>query len=781
MHSLLKRQLKRLQLSPDEQPSPEEWAEFLANVEKAYAEADKDRYLLERSLSLSSEEMQTVYRELHEQSTSQIAAERDLLQTVIKGMGEGLCALDETGKLIFMNDAARALLRCDEAELKEYSYSVLALCDSLRDLAAPAGIQPTNLARLRAGTQIYEAESRCYRPDGSHFPASYRINPIMRGRQLTGAVLLFRDTSAELQIKRSLAQRNLVLEQINTMAREMASTLDTQAIINTAVRTLAEILDVTSAYIGNWHAADNSVTVVAEYYTEHASAVERQSDLGAVYQLEYDLGIDKNWMTEAPQFFVSHVNDINMSTQERNHLLSYGAKSVLEVVLRVKGRPLGILELWESRRHRDFTQEEVDLALGLSQQIALAIDNARLYEDALQQIEERRQAQNALVRSERRYRLLAELIPDPVIVIASTRKESYVNPAFEALFGWQVQEIMRNPTCFIPFAEMSQFVNEWQEIDPQRSYLKYDATRFTRDGKVLEVEVSSVRYRSARGYDMVISVLRDITERNAAAAALAEARDAAESANRAKSTFLANMSHELRTPLTAIIGYSELLQELSARDGFSKYASRLKKIEVSAHQLLSIISGVLDLSKIEAGRMELFQETFDLHDVIAQVLDIAETLIAQQDNKLTLAIDPEIGQIHADSSKVRQILLNLLSNAAKFTRNGNISLTARMERRDDAGLGAYWLVIEVADDGIGMSSARMESLFEPFIQADASTTKQYGGTGLGLSISRSFAQMMQGTLTAQSEPDQGSIFTLTLPQPKWEPATAPPITQSEGS
>ena len=224
MHSLLKRQLKRLQLSPDEQPSPEEWAEFLANVEKAYAEADKDRYLLERSLSLSSEEMQTVYRELHEQSASQIAAERDLLQTVIKGMGEGLCALDETGKLIFMNDAARALLRCDEAELKEYSYSVLALCDSLRDLGAPAGIQPTNLARLRAGTQIYEAESRCYRPDGSHFPASYRINPIMRGRQLTGAVLLFRDTSAELQIKRSLAQRNLVLEQINTMAREMAST-----------------------------------------------------------------------------------------------------------------------------------------------------------------------------------------------------------------------------------------------------------------------------------------------------------------------------------------------------------------------------------------------------------------------------------------------------------------------------------------------------------------------------------------------------------------------------
>ena len=197
------------------------------------------------------------------------------------------------------------------------------------------------MAQLRAGTQIYEAESHCYRPDGSHFPASYRLNPIMSNHKQTGTILLFRDTSAELQIKHSLAQRNLVLEQINALAREMSSTLDTQAIIKTPVRTLAELLDVTSVYIGNWNKVDNSVTVVAEYYTDQAADAERISDLGEVYRLEYDLGVEKNWMAEAPQFFVSHVDDEKMSPQERRHLLNYGAKSVLEVVLRVKGKLAG--------------------------------------------------------------------------------------------------------------------------------------------------------------------------------------------------------------------------------------------------------------------------------------------------------------------------------------------------------------------------------------------------------------------------------------------------------
>ena len=139
MHSLLKRQLRRLQLTPDTRPSQTEWAEFLASVDKAYQEADRDRYLLERSLTLSSTEMQAIYQELREQSATQIAVERDLLQTVIKGMGEGLCALDENGRLIFMNDAARSLLACSDEELKQYPNSVLALCASVRDLSQPAG------------------------------------------------------------------------------------------------------------------------------------------------------------------------------------------------------------------------------------------------------------------------------------------------------------------------------------------------------------------------------------------------------------------------------------------------------------------------------------------------------------------------------------------------------------------------------------------------------------------------------------------------------------------
>ena len=236
-------------------------------------------------------------------------------------------------------------------------------------------------------------------------------------------------------------------------------------------------------------------------------------------------------------------------------------------------------------------------------------------------------------------------------------------------------------------------------------------------------------------------------------------RDAAEAANSSKSQFLANMSHELRTPLNAIIGYSDLLieeaEELDAQD----LVPDLEKIRSSGKHLLGLINDVLDLSKIEAGKMEISLETLDVSEVLSAAVAMVRPMIEKNGNTLRLAIDPVLGSMHADLTRVRQILLNLLSNASKFTEKGTVTLVASREVDD----GRHWIVFEVHDTGIGMTPAQRERLFQPFTQADPSTTRKYGGTGLGLSITKRFCELMSGTIGVSSEAGEGSVFTVRLP------------------
>lgn len=238
---------------------------------------------------------------------------------------------------------------------------------------------------------------------------------------------------------------------------------------------------------------------------------------------------------------------------------------------------------------------------------------------------------------------------------------------------------------------------------------------------------------------------------------LEEARRIAEAANQSKSQFLASMSHELRTPLAAIIGYSEMLEEQSQALGYDKFTPRIHKITVSANHLLSLISDVLDISKIEAGRTELYMAETAFIPLIDEVLVTATPLIQKNNNHLVTHISPEIDTLFIDEDKLSQVLLNLLSNAAKFTKNGTITLQAKLIENNQC------MEICVQDTGIGMTQEQTTRIFEPFVQADASTTRQYGGTGLGLAISQEFCKLMGGHIRVISEIGEGSQFIIHLP------------------
>ena len=253
---------------------------------------------------------------------------------------------------------------------------------------------------------------------------------------------------------------------------------------------------------------------------------------------------------------------------------------------------------------------------------------------------------------------------------------------------------------------------------------------------------------------------------------LARAEQAAHAANRAKSAFLAHISHEIRTPLNAIIGYSELLEDELVDDGHDRYVDDIHRIQGAAQHLLGLINNMLDLTKIEAGKMELFVEELAIDDLITDAVTTCRPVVERNHNVLTVTVAPELRTLplRGDRLKLTQILINLLSNAGKFTEGGEIRLMAALARSgpDDE----HHLILEVSDEGIGMSEAQVSQIFSEYTQATLATTSLYGGTGLGLAVSRRLCDLMGGSIRVESAPARGSTFRVRMPtQPRAESST----------
>ncbi|MBT9315861.1 hybrid sensor histidine kinase/response regulator [Leptothoe spongobia] len=409
-----------------------------------------------------------------------------------------------------------------------------------------------------------------------------------------------------------------------------------------------------------------------------------------------------------------------------------------------------------------------------------------------------------LRQSTQRTTSVLENITDAFVAVDRTWKVTYVNAQAAEVLKRSIQGLLEQDFWKIfPESLGARYEQQYRRAMAEQTVVSFE-TYYAPTQRWLQV-------RGYPGRDGLSLFLQDVTERKQAEEQLMElnrdldsrvqdrttklmkameeaeeARVKAEDANRSKSEFLANMSHELRTPLNAIIGYSEMLEEEATDLGEDDFVPDLQKIQGAGKHLLGLINSVLDLSKIEAGRMELFLEDFSIREMVEDISGTIVPVAHKNNNHLSIFCPHDVGDLRADQTKLRQSLFNLLSNACKFTQGGDITLTVeQISTVDNAIYDGPWFRFIVNDTGIGMKDDQIEKIFDAFTQADASTTRKYGGTGLGLAITKQFINMMGGDIKVESAHGQGTTFSLVIPQmvqpsnPKGKPFFAPALS-SEG-
>ena len=576
---------------------------------------------------------------------------------------------------------------------------------------------------------------------------------------------LVRDVSERRRAEIALRRQNQVLATLHDVSLTLMERMDTEELLQSIIERACLLSDTPHGYI---------------YLVDKVEPFVRM-EIG-VGDFERFIGTTMVWgegvsghVWESGEALI--INDYkNWTGRAKTGSAVLDMASAIGIPLKHGKDVVGVLGFAHVEDGNPFTEEDVQTLKLFAEMVAISLDNSQLYAATQEEITERLRAQNALLLNEANLSAVIENTSDFIWSVDQQYHVVIHNTASSLGFAGLYGTVLSQGAAVLDLLPEDQRADWRERLDRVMTgeVLVVEEQHIVND-EVIDMEISYNPIIGGGGnVTGIVSIARDITFRKQTERQLQSAKEAAESANRAKSAFLANMSHELRTPLNAIIGYSEMLEEEAEDLGYEDLSPDLKKIQSAGNHLLDLINNILDLSKIEAGRMELYLETFEITKMIDEVNFTVRPLIEKNNNQFIIE-NADKGIMRADLTKVRQALFNLLSNAAKFTENGQITLA--VERRADRE-ETEWLYFSVRDTGIGMTPQQMQEVFKEFQQADASTTRKYGGTGLGLTISRRFCQMMGGDVIVESEYGKGTMFTVVLPATVYDAKDKPTETGS---
>jgi PAS domain S-box-containing protein len=699
-------------------------------------------------------ELRVAFRETRRQAL-EIERERQIQSTLLETTTEGICSIDIEGVCTFINLAGARLLGYKASDLLGKRMHSLLHHSGLDGVPLSDDDWPIRRA-FETGGEVHVQDAMFLRQDRSAFEAEYSFSPIITDGLIRGAVISFVDVTERRDAERALKAaeekyrsifENMV-EGIYQTTPDGEFTSANSALLNILGYSTLPQLRMLGPSI------EKQIYVDPKRRREFVGFIERYGVVTDFESQVYKSDGSIIWISERARAVRGYDNSVVMYE--------------------------GTVEDITVRREAQETLRRQNEYLAAMHETTLALMNRLDLTDLLENI-----VQRAAQLLGTAHGFIALIQADSNLLVIELGvgvlfdKIGFTFTKGQGVAGrvWRDQR----PVCVNDYAQWSNGIQEFQTGEVRAVMAAPLANRDQIFGVIgmahdnsnaltfghTEISVltrfaqlASLALDNARLYT---SAQQELSERRKTEALLSQAKEAAEVANQAKSYFLANMSHELRTPLNAIIGYSEMLMEEAEDLQLDTFNSDLRKISGSGKHLLALINDVLDLSKIEAGKMQLYVEDFDLSSVLDDLSSTIAPLLSKNMNTLDASYSRSIGTMHSDLTKVRQSLLNLLSNACKFTEHGTITLRAYRAFADGSEGEGDWVVLQVRDSGIGMSPAQLTGLFEAFTQAEASTSKKFGGTGLGLALTRRFSRMMGGDVHATSEPGQGSMFSITLP------------------